>query len=95
MLDFTTLVDHLGYGAIFVGVALGNLGIPVPEETILAMGGYLAQRGELRLPVVIVVGFLSAVFGDNLGYWVGAGTGGPRSSATGTSPSSPRRASPG
>jgi membrane protein DedA with SNARE-associated domain len=67
----TELVAHWGYGAIFVAVLLGNVGVPIPEETILTLSGYLAQRGDLRLPMVLVVGFVSAVLGDNLGYWLG------------------------
>jgi membrane protein DedA with SNARE-associated domain len=67
----TELVAHWGYGAIFVAVLLGNVGVPIPEETILALSGYLAQRGDLRLPTVLVVAFVSAVLGDNLGYWLG------------------------
>jgi membrane protein DedA with SNARE-associated domain len=62
---------HWGYGAIFVAVVLGNFGLPVPEETVLALGGYLAQRGDLRLTLVLAVGFVSAVVGDALGYWIG------------------------
>jgi len=30
-------------------VILGNVGLPVPEETILALAGYLVWRGKLRL----------------------------------------------
>jgi len=69
--DAAGLLAHWGYGAIFVVVVLGNIGFPVPEETILALGGYLAQRGTLRLGIVIAIGILSAVTGDGLGYWLG------------------------
>jgi membrane protein DedA with SNARE-associated domain len=72
----TELVAHWGYGAIVLAVLLGNVGVPIPEETVLALGGYLAQRGHLRLSVVIVIGFVSAVLGDNLGYWLGRRYGG-------------------
>lgn len=65
------LIGHWGYSAIFLFVVLGNLGLPVPEETILALSGYLVWRGELRLSLVLAVGILSAVAGDNLGYWIG------------------------
>ena len=65
------LVAHWGYGAIFVIVILGNVGVPVPEETILALGGYLAWHGQLRLSLVFVVGIVAAVAGDNLGFWLG------------------------
>ena len=65
------LLAHWGYFAIFVAVILGNIGFPVPEETILALGGYMAQRGALRLDVVMAIGIVSAVTGDGIGYWLG------------------------
>lgn len=65
------LVEQWGYVAIALIVLLGNIGVPVPEETILALGGYMAWQGHLRLPLVLAVGIVSAVTGDSLGYWVG------------------------
>jgi membrane protein DedA with SNARE-associated domain len=47
------------------------MGFPFPEETILLLAGYLAWEGGLRLSLVLPVGILSAVIGDNLGYWLG------------------------
>ena len=35
MLDVTGLVSHWGYLAIFVILLLGNVGLPIPEETAL------------------------------------------------------------
>src|SRR4029450_8159038 len=69
--DLHEFVGHWGYVAIFVVVVLGNVGLPVPEETILALAGYLVWRGKLRMSLVLVVGIVSAVVGDNIGYWLG------------------------
>ena len=71
MTDLPQLIGHWGYVAIFVVVVLGNVGLPLPEETVLALAGYLVWRGELSLPLVLAVGVMSAVAGDNLGYWLG------------------------
>ena len=71
MTDLAQLIGHWGYAAIFVVVVLGNIGVPLPEETVLALAGYLVWRGDMRLSVVLVVGIISAVAGDNLGYWLG------------------------
>jgi membrane protein DedA with SNARE-associated domain len=76
MPDGSALLGHWGYLGIFVAVALGNIGLPVPEETILALAGYAAQRGQLHLPAVVAVGVISAVVGDNIGYWLGRRYGG-------------------
>jgi membrane protein DedA with SNARE-associated domain len=71
MPDLTELINHWGYLAIFLVVVLGNLGLFVSEETILALAGYLVWRRTLRLPLVLAVGVASAIVGDNMGYWIG------------------------
>jgi len=38
---------------------------------VLTLGGYLASRGVTRLHWVVVIGVISAVIGDNIGYWLG------------------------
>ena len=71
MSDVGQLIAYWGYPAIFVVVVLGNIGLPVPEETTLIVAGYLVWQGYFRLPIVLAVGVVSAVVGDNIGYWVG------------------------
>ena len=71
MPDLGQLIGHWGYLAIFVLVILGNIGIPLPEETVLLLAGYMVWQGKLHLPLVLAVGIVSAVAGDNLGYWFG------------------------
>jgi hypothetical protein len=41
MPDINQLITHWGYAGIFLVVILGNIGVPVPEETVLAVAGYL------------------------------------------------------
>jgi membrane protein DedA with SNARE-associated domain len=67
----TALLEHWGYLGIFLAVVLGNVGVPIPEETVLILAGYAASRGVLKLPVVLIVGVISAAAGDNIGYWLG------------------------
>jgi len=69
--DPGSLIGHWGYFAIFFIVVFGNMGIPLPEETVLVVAGYMVWRGQLHLPIVLVVGIISAVLGDNVGYWFG------------------------
>src|SRR5258705_9943738 len=71
VLNPSHLFQHLGYAAILVIVVLGNAGVPAPEESVLVLGGYLAWHGPLHLPLVIIVGVVSASIGDNLGFWAG------------------------
>lgn len=71
------LIGHWGYLAIFALVVLGNIGVPVPENSVLWVAGYLVWKGKLQLPLVLLVGIVGAVAGDNLGYWIGRRYGQP------------------
>ncbi len=71
MPDLTPLVSQWGYAAIFLIVVLGNVGLPVPEETVLTVSGYLVWQGRLGFVPVLAVGLVSAVLGDNAAYWLG------------------------
>ncbi len=66
-----------GYFGIFACVFVGNLGVPVPEETVMLAAGFLAGRELLDVRAVYAVVFLSAVSGDCCGFIVGR-TGGQR-----------------
>jgi len=69
--DVNHLIATWGYLGIVLVVLLGNVGLPVPEETVLAVAGYLVWSGRLQWLPVLVVGVVSAVAGDNVGYWLG------------------------
>lgn len=71
------VIAHWGYLAIFAFVVLGNLGVPIPENSVLWIAGYLVWKGRLSLPLVLLVGIVAAVAGDNLGYWIGRRYGQP------------------
>src|SRR5574337_52797 len=68
-------VSHWGYLLVGVIVVLGNVGVPVPEETVLLVGGYFAAKGMLSLWGLIPTAIVSATGGDSLGYWLGSRTG--------------------
>ena len=69
--DVNHLIATWGYLGIVLVVVLGNVGLPVPEETVLAVAGYLVWSGRLQWFPVLAVGVVSAVAGDNVGYWLG------------------------
>jgi len=71
MPDLTPLISQWGYAAIFLIVLLGNLGLPVPEETVLTVSGYLVWQGRLEPIKLVVVAVTSAAIGDNSAYWLG------------------------
>lgn len=69
--ELSDLLAAWGYLGIFGLVFLGNMGVPVPEETVLIAGGFLAAHGLLDREWVYAVAIASAVVGDCCGYAVG------------------------
>ncbi|MBE9209950.1 DedA family protein [Nostoc sp. LEGE 06077] len=60
-----------GYWAIFLGILLENLGIPIPGETVTLVGGFLAGSDELSYWLVLGDAVAGAVIGGACGYWIG------------------------
>lgn len=64
-------ITTYGYGAIFLLLMLGIVGLPIPDETILVFCGYLIAQGRLRP----LAGWMCAVAGSwcgiSLSYTIG------------------------
>lgn len=65
------IARQYGYWAVFIGIAVENMGIPLPGETITVVGGFLAGSGDLNYWWVLTSAIAGAVLGDNFGYWLG------------------------
>jgi membrane-associated protein len=76
-----TLLDWIGpffstYGYVLIVAATmlessAFVGVVVPGDIILAIGGVYAARGDLSLPWVIVLGALGTMAGESIGFWLG------------------------
>ena len=71
MPELLTWLQHGRYLALAIAIVLGNVGLPVPEEMVLIVAGYLVREGHLALGPTVAVSIVSIVIGDNLGYWLG------------------------
>ncbi len=67
----TELIQKYGYVVIFTLVMLGNMGVPVPEESPVILAGYASQKLWLDYKIAFIVCVISAVVGDNIGYMIG------------------------
>ena len=52
------------------------IGVIVPGESAVLLGGVLAWYGRVAWPDVIAAAALGAIVGDSIGYWVGVRWGG-------------------
>lgn len=69
-------VTEYGYAGIFSLLTLGIVGLPVPDESLLAFAGYLAYRGDLRLLPAFAAAFVGSSCGMTLNYGLGRTVGG-------------------
>jgi len=75
--DVADQVGRHGYVILFALIATESLGLPLPGEISLLVGAYEVQHGAFVLPLVILVGALAAVTGDNAAYLLGRSAGRP------------------
>jgi membrane protein DedA with SNARE-associated domain len=61
---FETLLTTYGYPILFIGTVMEG-------ETVMVLGGLSAQLGYLSLTWVILVGFLGALCGDQICFYLG------------------------
>ena len=65
-------VANYGYTAIFTVVMLESAGVPLPGETILvSAAAYTGHKHSLDIRYVIAAAAGGAIFGDNIGFWIG------------------------
>ncbi|HWZ27500.1 MAG TPA: DedA family protein [Gemmatimonadales bacterium] len=62
----------IGYPGIVVLMAVESSILPLPSELVMPPAGYLAAKGELSLPLVIVCGVTGSVLGALANYGLAA-----------------------
>lgn len=65
------VAQQYGYWAIFLGILLENLGLPIPGETVTLAGGFLAGNDQLNYWLVLGDAAAGAILGGHCGYWIG------------------------
>jgi membrane protein DedA with SNARE-associated domain len=64
-------VSQYGYLAVGLGILLEDFGMPTPGETLLITGAILASSGALNIYLLLLIAFIGAVVGDNIGFLIG------------------------
>lgn len=59
------------YGLIFGILLACGLGLPLPEDVSLVLGGYLVHKGAASLPAMMLVGFGGILVGDSIIFFIG------------------------
>jgi undecaprenyl-diphosphatase len=69
--SFLSVTTNLGLPVIGLVVAIEALGVPLPGETAVILGGLAANQGRLSIVAVIIVAAAAAIVGDNIGFMIG------------------------
>lgn len=63
-------LEHLSYAGIFITLAFLGSFIPLPEEVLLLVVGYIASLGYADIWIVIAVSLIAGISGDLILYWL-------------------------
>ncbi len=68
---FLQYLSQFHYPGFYLLLLLCGMGLPIPEDLVILVGGYFAYLGEFHLPTTILVLYLGAISGDFALYWIG------------------------
>lgn len=74
LINFVGSLGHWGYLVIFLVVVLecqAVLGLAMPGESLVLVGGFFAQQGLLDPGILVAVISIAAIIGDSIGYEMG------------------------
>lgn len=65
------VLSHDGSYALYILLALGIFGLPIPDETLLLISGFLVAKGKLSIVAIPIAAILGSVTGITLSYFLG------------------------
>lgn len=72
-----SIIEQYGYLAIFFLLWLGIVGLPIPDELVVATGGFLVSIGLLNPVYSFLAGYLGVASGLTIGFLLGKHFGKP------------------
>ena len=70
-------IGRMGYTGIVSLMFLESSFFPFPSEVVMPPAGYLAWKGEMSLPLVLLAGIAGSILGALFNYWVAVKFGRP------------------
>ncbi len=62
--QFLALIEQFSYPGIFAFFILGGIGLPVPEDAILVLCGFLISKNYLELVPAAIVAYIGVIASD-------------------------------
>lgn len=73
----TLFLSRFGYVGIFLALAFGVIGLPIPDELLLTYVGYNVAQGTMKLSLAIISALSGSIAGISISYVIGAKLGYP------------------
>jgi membrane protein DedA with SNARE-associated domain len=70
-------ITAYSYFGIFLALGLGILGLPIPDETLMAYAGFLVFQGKINFLYTVIIAFIGTSCGITIGYILGRIFGNP------------------
>ncbi|HUN55652.1 MAG TPA: DedA family protein [Smithella sp.] len=64
-------IVQYSYVGIFLAMAFGILGMPIPNETLMVFLGFLVFQNKLNYALAIIVSFIGTSLGMTIAYYIG------------------------
>lgn len=77
MVFIDQLIENYGYAAVFIVLALGLFSLPIPDEVMVLLVGYLTKIGLLHYSFSLIAVFSGSLIGMLVSYTLGKRVGRP------------------
>ncbi len=67
---FINYLEQFSYLGIFISIALSGYIIPVPEEILLLLIGYISGVGLNNVYIALLASIIGVLLGDNILFWL-------------------------
>jgi membrane protein DedA with SNARE-associated domain len=71
MHSFLLLITKYSYAGIFIALGLGVVGLPIPDESLIAYTGFLSSQGKLDVVLLLPVIVAGTSLGITISYLLG------------------------
>jgi membrane protein DedA with SNARE-associated domain len=68
---FENMSGGPAYGLVFAILLLCGMGVPLPEDVSLILGGFLVFKGQAELFLMMATGYVGILIGDSIVYTAG------------------------